>query len=313
MKKLLAALLAALAGCAQQPTAPANETPPAGKVADPFTNSTYHFSFDLRWHGTVPRKAKEEIQRAADDLADILRFNSLLATYLDSVKGIEHEGYPSTIGGEWVNNKVIVYASHTSWSGASALADGVWGVGGPALFRERNSHGVYYPARPLVGFITISEDTPDAYVYDTALHELIHVMGFSSYLFEEGDVPHTRYEEAIFQSGGKYFWRWATAKTAYGITESNWENDHVPLYSDKSHWAENINDIMNPTIGSPLTTLTLSLLADIGYVVDDEGVREFRRTNVASKPAITVRTKKEVPINRCIVNAEWIRNNRIDF
>ena len=299
------AALLVIVGCSPDapPTGPAA---PAAKVADPFTNSAYHFSFDLRWHGPVPRLVKREVQRAADDLGQILRFNSLLPSYLYEYNDLEINGLPDSIGGEWVYNKVVVYVSHSSWSGVEIGNDN-WGLGAAVLKRAVNGGGLFYKARPLVGKVILHAELPVHKVYNVALHELVHVMGFGPAFLEEndGDPPHTGYKDFILSAGNKYFWRGGMAKTVYGVTSQDWKSKHVPLHTDKAHWDASIADLMHPTGGS-LTTLTLGFLADLGYVVDDEDVQSFSRA--AAKPPVSDRGG-ELAVRRCGVSLEWLRAN----
>ncbi len=133
-------------------------------------------------------------------------------------------------------------------------ADGPAGYGGVSLLRDTRL--------PIVGCMTFN--TKFLYWLVTGLHETGHVLGFSSYVWNEfgylQDPP----------NGDRHF----NGPLAIAAFDDAGGRDYtgakVPLEKSYSHWRVPLleGELMGPGGGGALSAITVQSLADLGYGVD---------------------------------------------
>ena len=137
-----------------------------------------------------------------------------------------------------------------TFQGGSAL-----GYGGPSLLREE-SH------LPVVGCMAF--DLSHANLLITGLHEIGHVLGFASEVWNEFNF----YQNP--QNGDTHF-NGPLATAAFDNAGGrDYKNAKVPLQKDESHWRGGVfgDELMTPTGTGALSAITVQSLADLGYGVD---------------------------------------------
>ena len=137
-----------------------------------------------------------------------------------------------------------------TFQGGSAL-----GYGGPSLLREE-SH------LPVVGCMAF--DLSHANLLITGLHEIGHVLGFASEVWNEF---------SFYQNppNGDTHFNGPLATAAFDNAGGrDYENAKVPLQTDESHWRGGVfgDELMTPTGTGALSVITVQSLADLGYGVD---------------------------------------------
>ena len=151
--------------------------------------------------------------------------------------------------------------------------EGAVGYGGPSVLREE-SH------LPVVGCMTFSLERP--YLWITGLHEVGHVLGFSSYVWDEfgylQDPP----------NGDRHF-NGPLAIAAFDDADGrDYSGAKVPLDpKTNSHWRYSVlaGEVMGPYGGVSLSAITVQSLADLGYGVDVTQADAYTLPSVAAGKA----------------------------
>ena len=138
----------------------------------------------------------------------------------------------------------------STFQGGSAL-----GYGGPSLLREE-SH------LPVVGCMAF--DLSHANLLITGLHEIGHVLGFASEVWNE---------YGFYQNppNGDTHFNGPLATAAFDNAGGrDYKSAKVPLQTDESHWRGGVfgDELMTPTGTGALSVITVQSLADLGYGVD---------------------------------------------
>ena len=147
------------------------------------------------------------------------------------------------------------------------------GYGGPSVLREE-SH------LPVVGCMSFSLERP--YLWITGLHEVGHVLGFSSYVWDEfgylQDPP----------NGDRHF-NGPLAIAAFDDAGGrDYSGAKVPLEKTRSsHWRYSVlaGEVMGPYGGVSLSAITVQSLADLGYGVDVTQADAYTLPSVAAGKA----------------------------
>ena len=132
---------------------------------------------------------------------------------------------------------------------------GIHGTGGIYVMREE-SH------LPVVGCMTF--DLSHANLLVTGLHEIGHVLGFASEVWNEFGF----YQNP--PDGDEHF-NGPLAIAAFDAAGgSDYEGAKVPLVQGESHWRLSVleGELMSPSGGGTLSAITVQSMADLGYGVD---------------------------------------------
>ena len=134
-------------------------------------------------------------------------------------------------------------------------SSGVHGTGGIYVMREE-SH------LPVVGCMTF--DLSHANLLVTGLHEIGHVLGFASEVWNE---------LGLYQNppdGDAHFVGPLAIAAFDAAGGSDYEGAKVPLRQGESHWRLSVleGELMSPSGGGTLSAITVQSLADLGYGVD---------------------------------------------
>ena len=136
-----------------------------------------------------------------------------------------------------------------------AEGPGAHGAGGADILREV-SH------LPVLGCMVL--DLSHANVLITGLHEIGHILGFASEVWNEFG-----YYQKPADEGGHFNGPLAVAAfdDAGG---QGYEGAGVPLHNGESHWSASVleGELMTPYGGDTLSAITVQALADLGYDVD---------------------------------------------
>ena len=130
---------------------------------------------------------------------------------------------------------------------------------------ERIRDGYFIPA---LGFMHLSEDLRSDDLYEIALHEFAHTLGFNRLvwdllgLWRVGDNP-----------------GFTGRKAGDSFVEAGGEGYIVPIETDSPHWRESALDdeLMTSVMDrdNVLSAVTLGAMADIGYAVDMSHAEPF--------------------------------------
>ena len=213
------------------------------------------FDIELVFLDDVTDHQKEVIEHAAR------RWMSVVVGDLPDYEFAE--GYSSTCGGRPyeipAGERIDDLRIYVSSSVGSTFAIG---EGAPHVLRESSR-------LPAVGCMSVRLDAP-SFIFDIALHEVGHILGFGSLWDEFGFIHDLSYSDPHADThfnGPKAI---AAFDEAGGL---DYEGKKVPVQKrDGAHWRINgvSGDIMLPgRIGeAALTAITVQSLADMGYVVD---------------------------------------------
>ena len=132
---------------------------------------------------------------------------------------------------------------------------GIHGTGGIYVMREE-SH------LPVVGCMTF--DLSHANLLVTGLHEIGHVLGFASEMWNEFGF----YQNP--PNGDDHFSGPLAIAAFDAAGGSDYEGAKVPLRQGESHWRLSVleGELMSPSGGGTLSAITVQSLADLGYGVD---------------------------------------------
>ena len=132
---------------------------------------------------------------------------------------------------------------------------GIHGTGGIYVMREE-SH------LPVVGCMTF--DLSHANLLVTGLHEIGHVLGFASEVWNEFGF----YQNP--PNGDDHFSGPLAIAAFAAAGGSDYEGAKVPLRQGESHWRLSVleGELMSPSGGGTLSAITVQSLADLGYGVD---------------------------------------------
>ena len=137
----------------------------------------------------------------------------------------------------------------------SGQSPGIHGTGGIYVMREE-SH------LPVVGCMTF--DLSHANLLVTGLHEIGHVLGFASEMWNEFGF----YQNP--PNGDDHFSGPLAIAAFDAAGGSDYEGAKVPLRQGESHWRLSVleGELMSPSGGGTLSAITVQSLADLGYGVD---------------------------------------------
>lgn len=160
----------------------------------------------------------------------------------------------------------------------------VLGAAGPCFTRSGGTH----PDLTAVGVMRFDTDDLDELESSgdlgaTILHEMGHVLGFGT-LWETKDLLK---EPSLNNPGADTYFDGVLALALFdAVGGDDYTGNKVPVENDTgtfgqgsldSHWREGVfdNELMTPAIngnrpGNPLSVVTVSSLADLGYTVDSE-------------------------------------------
>ncbi|MEM9853140.1 MAG: hypothetical protein AAF841_01695 [Pseudomonadota bacterium] len=215
------------------------------------------FNIELEFEGEWTLEEKEQVVLAAEEVAALV-----------------HEDIPDVKAGDKEIDDLVIKARVSD-----DLGNGALGLGGFTSVRA----GSYLPAQ---GEITIlrQDDPTEGTFYDTAVHEMLHAMGFGLIWEPLGLVSDDNIEPRF------------TGQKATEVYEEMVQNGEivdpnaaagVPIsFGDEAHWDEATltSEIMTPYLdpGSELSDLTIAALEDMGYVTD------FHVSNLFFEEASTI-------------------------
>ena len=157
---------------------------------------------------------------------------------------------------------------------------GIVGQGGPSLLREET----HLPVVGCMGF-----DLSHANLLITGLHEIGHVLGFASEVWNEFNF----YQNP--QNGDTHF-NGPLATAAFDNAGGrDYINAKVPLQKDESHWRGGVfgDELMTPTGTGALSAITVQSLADLGYGVDVTQADAYTLPDaIAGKTAAKIATSR---------------------
>ena len=190
------------------------------------------------------------------------------------------QGWSGSCGGQSINiptgeriDDLRIYIS--TFQGGSVL-----GYGGPSLLREE-SH------LPVVGCMAF--DLSHANLLITGLHEIGHVLGFASEVWNEFNF----YQNP--QNGDTHF-NGPLATAAFDNAGGrDYINAKVPLQKDESHWRGGVfgDELMTPTGTGALSAITVQSMADLGYGVDVTQADAYTLPDaIAGKTAAKIATSR---------------------
>ena len=165
------------------------------------------------------------------------------------------QGWSGTCGGRSLNipsgeriDDLRIYVS--TFEGGGYL-----GHGGPSLLREES----HLPVIGCMGF-----DLSHANLLITGLHEIGHVLGFASGVWNEFGF----YQNP--PDGDTHFIGPLATAAFDNAGGRDYINAKVPLQRDESHWRGGVfgDELMTPTGTGALSAITVQSLADLGYGVD---------------------------------------------
>ncbi len=194
-----------------------------------------------------------------------------MAVIVEDLPGYEFtQGWSGRCGGQSFNipsgeriDDLRIYVS-------TFKGGGILGHGGPSLLREE-SH------LPVVGCMAF--DLSHANLLITGLHEIGHVLGFVSDVWNELGF----YQNPL--NGDTHF-NGPLATAAFDNAGGrDYKNAKVPLQKDESHWRGGVfgDELMTPTGTGALSTITVQSLADLGYGVDVTQADAYNLPGAAGK------------------------------
>ena len=154
--------------------------------------------------------------------------------------------------------------------GAGQQSLGVHGTGALYILREE-SH------LPAVEYMTFDLSHPNLLI--TGLHEIGHVLGFASEVWDEFGF----YQNS--PNGDGHF-NGPLAIAAFDDAGGrDYKGANVPLQNGESHWNVSVleGELMTPYGGGTLSAITVQTLADLGYGVDVTQADDFTLPSIPTE------------------------------
>ena len=154
--------------------------------------------------------------------------------------------------------------------GAGQQSLRVHGTGALYILREE-SH------LPAVGCMTF--DLSHANLLITGLHEIGHVLGFASEVWNEFGF----YQNP--PNGDGHFNGPLAIAAFYDAGGQDYKGAKVPLHNGESHWNPSVleGELMSPSGGGTLSAITVQALADLGYGVDVTQADDFTLPSIPTE------------------------------